>query len=48
MGIRHVATMHNFGCLDPELVERSMTLFARDVMRSLHLGEDRRVVGRAL
>ena len=32
MGIRHVATMHNFGALDPALVERSMTLFARDVM----------------
>jgi alkanesulfonate monooxygenase SsuD/methylene tetrahydromethanopterin reductase-like flavin-dependent oxidoreductase (luciferase family) len=32
MGIRHVATMHNFGALDPELVERSMTLFAREVM----------------
>ena len=32
MGIRHVATMHNFGALAPELVERSMTLFAREVM----------------
>jgi len=32
MGIRHVATMHNFGALDPVLVERSMTLFAREVM----------------
>jgi len=32
MGIRHVATMHNFGALDPALVERSMTLFAREVM----------------
>jgi hypothetical protein len=32
MGIRHVATMHNFGALDPKLVERSMTLFAKDVM----------------
>jgi alkanesulfonate monooxygenase SsuD/methylene tetrahydromethanopterin reductase-like flavin-dependent oxidoreductase (luciferase family) len=32
MGIRHVATMHNFGALDPGLVERSMTLFAREVM----------------
>jgi alkanesulfonate monooxygenase SsuD/methylene tetrahydromethanopterin reductase-like flavin-dependent oxidoreductase (luciferase family) len=32
MGIRHVATMHNFGALDPSLVERSMTLFAREVM----------------
>ena len=32
MGIRHVATMHNFGALAPDLVERSMTLFARHVM----------------
>jgi alkanesulfonate monooxygenase SsuD/methylene tetrahydromethanopterin reductase-like flavin-dependent oxidoreductase (luciferase family) len=32
MGIRHVATMHNFGALEPALVERSMTLFAREVM----------------
>lgn len=32
MGIRHVATMHNFGGLDLGLVERSMTLFAREVM----------------
>lgn len=32
MGIRHVATMHNFGALDPKLVERSMTLFAKEVM----------------
>ena len=32
MGIRHVATMHNFGALEPQLVERSMTLFAREVM----------------
>ncbi len=32
MGIRHVATMHNFGALDPGLVERSMTLLAREVM----------------
>lgn len=32
MGIRHVATMHNFGNLPVNLVERSMTLFARDVM----------------
>jgi alkanesulfonate monooxygenase SsuD/methylene tetrahydromethanopterin reductase-like flavin-dependent oxidoreductase (luciferase family) len=35
MGIRHVATMHNFGALDPRLVERSMTLFAREVMPAL-------------
>ena len=32
MGIRHVATLQNFGALDPSLVERSMTLFAREVM----------------
>ena len=32
MGIRHVATMHNFGGLDLGHVERSMTLFAREVM----------------
>jgi len=32
MGIRHVATMHNFGALDPKLVERSMRLFAKEVM----------------
>ena len=32
MGIRHLATLHNFGALDPRLVERSMTLFAREVM----------------
>ncbi len=32
MGIRHVATMHNFGGLDAGLVERSMTLLAREVM----------------
>jgi len=32
MGVRHVATMHNFGALDPALVERSMTLFAKEVM----------------
>ena len=35
MGIRHVATMHNFGALDAALVERSMTLFAREVMPRL-------------
>ena len=35
MGIRHVATMHNFGALDPALVERSMTLFAKEVMPAL-------------
>lgn len=35
MGIRHVATMHNFGALDPKLVERSMTLFAKEVMPAL-------------
>jgi len=32
MGVRHVATMHNFGALAPERVERSMTLFANEVM----------------
>ena len=32
MGIRHVATMHNFGALQASLVERSMTMFAREVM----------------
>ena len=32
MGVRHVATMHNFGALEPRLVERSMMLFAREVM----------------
>ncbi len=32
MGIRHVATMHNFGGLEASLVERSMTMFAREVM----------------
>jgi alkanesulfonate monooxygenase SsuD/methylene tetrahydromethanopterin reductase-like flavin-dependent oxidoreductase (luciferase family) len=32
MGIRHVATLHNFGGLDQSRVERSMTLFARDVI----------------
>jgi alkanesulfonate monooxygenase SsuD/methylene tetrahydromethanopterin reductase-like flavin-dependent oxidoreductase (luciferase family) len=35
MGIRHIATMHNFGALDAGLVERSMTLFARAVMPQL-------------
>jgi alkanesulfonate monooxygenase SsuD/methylene tetrahydromethanopterin reductase-like flavin-dependent oxidoreductase (luciferase family) len=37
MGIRHVATMHNFGALAPERVERSMTLFAKEVMLDLAL-----------
>ena len=32
MGIRHVATLHNFGALPQHLVERSMTKFAREVM----------------
>jgi alkanesulfonate monooxygenase SsuD/methylene tetrahydromethanopterin reductase-like flavin-dependent oxidoreductase (luciferase family) len=32
MGIRHVATMHNFGALDPALVHRSMRLFAREAI----------------
>ena len=35
MGVRHVATMHNFGALEPHLVERSMMLFAREVMPQL-------------
>jgi alkanesulfonate monooxygenase SsuD/methylene tetrahydromethanopterin reductase-like flavin-dependent oxidoreductase (luciferase family) len=35
MGIGHVATMHNFGALDPLLVERSMSLFAREVVPQL-------------
>ena len=35
MGIRHVATMHNFGALESRLVERSMTLFAQEVMPAL-------------
>ena len=35
MGIRHVATLHNFGALEARLVERSMTLFAREVMPRL-------------
>jgi alkanesulfonate monooxygenase SsuD/methylene tetrahydromethanopterin reductase-like flavin-dependent oxidoreductase (luciferase family) len=38
MGIRHVATMHNFGALDPALVERSMTLFAKEVMPRVSRG----------
>jgi alkanesulfonate monooxygenase SsuD/methylene tetrahydromethanopterin reductase-like flavin-dependent oxidoreductase (luciferase family) len=32
MGLRHVATLQNFGGLAPERVQRSMTLFAREVM----------------
>lgn len=32
MGIRHTATLHNFGALAPELVQRSMSLFAKEVM----------------
>ncbi len=35
MGIRHLATLHNFGALDPALVERSMALFAREVIPRL-------------
>ena len=35
MGVRHVATLHNFGALAPELVESSMTLFAREVMKEI-------------
>jgi alkanesulfonate monooxygenase SsuD/methylene tetrahydromethanopterin reductase-like flavin-dependent oxidoreductase (luciferase family) len=32
MGIRHVAIMNNFGAMAPQLVERSMQRFAREVM----------------
>jgi alkanesulfonate monooxygenase SsuD/methylene tetrahydromethanopterin reductase-like flavin-dependent oxidoreductase (luciferase family) len=32
MGTRHIAIINNFGALAPELVERSMTRFAREVM----------------
>lgn len=32
MGVRHLSTLHNFGGLQPRLVERSMTLFANEVM----------------
>ena len=32
MGVRHVATLQNFGGLQPALVERSMGLFANEVM----------------
>lgn len=32
MGIRHIGTIHNFGAQSPELVERSMALFAEEVM----------------
>jgi len=35
MGVRHVATLHNFGALAPELVEKSMTLFAQEAMREI-------------
>jgi alkanesulfonate monooxygenase SsuD/methylene tetrahydromethanopterin reductase-like flavin-dependent oxidoreductase (luciferase family) len=42
MGIRHLATMHNFGALDPALVERSMTLFAREVMPAVATGTSTR------
>ena len=44
MGVRHVATMHNFGALDAKLVERSMTLLAREVMPAV---EARTAKGRA-
>jgi hypothetical protein len=30
--VPELPTMHNFGALEPRLVERSMTLFAREVM----------------
>lgn len=32
MGIRHVAILNNFGAIAPEIVERSMQRFAREVM----------------
>lgn len=32
MGVRHLAFLGNFGALKPELVERSMARFAREVM----------------
>ena len=32
MGVRHVATLQNFGALAPERVESSMKLFAQEVM----------------
>lgn len=32
MGVRHIATLQNFGALPPTLVERSMELFANEVM----------------
>jgi alkanesulfonate monooxygenase SsuD/methylene tetrahydromethanopterin reductase-like flavin-dependent oxidoreductase (luciferase family) len=38
MGIRHVATLHNFGALEARLVERSMTLLAREVMPEVAAG----------
>ncbi|HTP62822.1 MAG TPA: LLM class flavin-dependent oxidoreductase [Burkholderiales bacterium] len=35
MGVRHVATLQNFGGLAPELVESSMALFAHEVMKEV-------------
>jgi hypothetical protein len=32
MGVRHVATLHNFGAMPKPKVERSMRLFANEVM----------------
>lgn len=32
MGARHISTLHNFGFMNPEIVDRSMTLFAKEVM----------------
>jgi alkanesulfonate monooxygenase SsuD/methylene tetrahydromethanopterin reductase-like flavin-dependent oxidoreductase (luciferase family) len=42
MGIRHVATMHNFGALAPDRVERSMSLFAREVAPAVESHAGRR------
>jgi len=35
MGVRHVATLQNFGALAPEHVESSMALFAREIMEKI-------------
>jgi alkanesulfonate monooxygenase SsuD/methylene tetrahydromethanopterin reductase-like flavin-dependent oxidoreductase (luciferase family) len=44
MGIRHVSFLGNFGALAPNLVERSMTRFAREVMPAV----EARIGGRAV